>query len=110
MPDYLEFKHMVATPFDQIFTAAGYDLIAVLEWMFKLDPTRRCTATQVSDKLAGYTSQKEMFHWNASFAPDKFAKSTCMHIFNLYGTIYTKYTTLYPESIHQQKNSPFSLP
>lgn len=39
---------MVGTPLAQIFTAAGYDLIALLESMLKLDPLQRCTATEVS--------------------------------------------------------------
>lgn len=47
LPDYLEFKPMVATPLNQIFTAAGDDLLHLLQSMLKLDPLRRCSATQV---------------------------------------------------------------
>ncbi|KAF6028920.1 Cdk7 [Bugula neritina] len=46
LPDYLEFKPIQATPLDQIFSAAGYDLIALLNSMMQLDPLRRCSATQ----------------------------------------------------------------
>lgn len=47
LPDYVQFKHYDRTPLNQIFTAAGDDLLEVLESMLAVDPQRRCTATQV---------------------------------------------------------------
>ncbi|XP_064624742.1 cyclin-dependent kinase 7-like [Lineus longissimus] len=46
LPDYIKFKEQSSQPLDQIFTAAGKDLIAFLESMLCLDPIRRCTATE----------------------------------------------------------------
>ncbi|CAD5116699.1 unnamed protein product [Dimorphilus gyrociliatus] len=46
LPDYIEFKYQEGTPLKQIFTAAGQDLLDLLESMFKFDPLRRCTAAE----------------------------------------------------------------
>ena len=45
LPDYVQFKEYVATPFQDIFTAASPDLIQVLSKTLSLDPMRRCTCT-----------------------------------------------------------------
>jgi len=44
LPDYCEFKPTTGIPLRDIFTAAGDDLILVLEKMLTLNPFGRCTA------------------------------------------------------------------
>lgn len=46
LPDYIQFKPYPMIPLQEIFTAAGDDLIEVLESMFSLYPLKRCTATE----------------------------------------------------------------
>jgi len=46
LPDYVQFKEYVATPFQDIFTAASSDLIQVLSKTLALDPMKRATCTQ----------------------------------------------------------------
>lgn len=46
LPDYVVFKSFPATPLQDIFIAAGRDLIQVLERMCALDPNKRFTAKQ----------------------------------------------------------------
>lgn len=43
---YVEFKHMPAIPFRDIFTAAGDDLITVISRMLALNPLKRCTCKE----------------------------------------------------------------
>ena len=47
LPDYIEFKKFPRIPFNEIFTAATDDLLALIESLLDLNPTKRCTATQV---------------------------------------------------------------
>ena len=46
LPDYVSFKEMPGIPFQDIFSAAGDNLLLLLSWCFVLDPSKRCTATQ----------------------------------------------------------------
>jgi cyclin-dependent kinase 7 len=46
LPDYVQFKEYMATPFQDIFTAASSDLIQVLSKTLALDPMKRATCTQ----------------------------------------------------------------
>lgn len=46
LPDYVEFRFCPGIPLRDIFTAAGNDLIELLNGMFNICPTRRLTATQ----------------------------------------------------------------
>ena len=46
LPDYVQFKSYPATPLQDIFTAAGDDLIELLERLLKLDPMNRCSCTE----------------------------------------------------------------
>jgi len=46
LPDYVQFKEFVATPLEDIFTAASSDLLALLAKCFHLDPNKRCTCSQ----------------------------------------------------------------
>ena len=48
LPDYIQFKQFPGTPLNDIFTAAGDDLLDVLGKMLSVNPLNRCTATQVS--------------------------------------------------------------
>ena len=46
LPDYIQFKEYPATPLEDIFSAAGADLIDLLYKMFALDPNNRCTTSE----------------------------------------------------------------
>ncbi len=46
LPDFVRFKSFPPTPFGDIFTAAGDDLVALLSRLLALDPNRRCEASQ----------------------------------------------------------------
>ena len=46
LPDYIQFKDYVATPFQDIFTAASPDLLQLLSKTLALDPMRRCNTTE----------------------------------------------------------------
>ncbi|CRK86959.1 CLUMA_CG000775, isoform A [Clunio marinus] len=46
LPDYIQFKPTVPIPLQEIFTAAGDDLIELAESMLSLYPLKRCTTTQ----------------------------------------------------------------
>ncbi|XP_059092681.1 cyclin-dependent kinase 7-like [Tigriopus californicus] len=46
LPDYVKFKAYPGTPLPDIFTAAGPDLIQLLELLFAMDPNKRCTCTE----------------------------------------------------------------
>lgn len=46
LPDYIGFKPLPGTPLPHIFTAAGSDLIKLLEKLLALYPLNRCTATE----------------------------------------------------------------
>lgn len=41
LPDYVAFKFLPGIPFKEIFSAAGDDLLELLQWCFKLDPPKR---------------------------------------------------------------------
>lgn len=45
-PDYVQFKMYPPQPLETIFTAAGRDLIQLLQSMLSLDPRKRCTCTE----------------------------------------------------------------
>ena len=47
LPDYIEFKKFDRIPFKDIFTAATDDLMVLIESMLDVNPSKRCTATQV---------------------------------------------------------------
>lgn len=46
LPDYVEFRPSPGFPLEEIFSAAGDDLIHLLKGLFALDPKRRLTSTQ----------------------------------------------------------------
>lgn len=46
LPDYIQFKPFPGTPLREIFSAAGDDLLFLLEKMLALYPHNRCTATE----------------------------------------------------------------
>uniref|UniRef100_A0A7N6APL6 Protein kinase domain-containing protein n=1 Tax=Anabas testudineus TaxID=64144 RepID=A0A7N6APL6_ANATE len=46
LPDYVSFKIFPGTPLEQIFTAAGDDLLELLQGFFTFNPLTRTTATQ----------------------------------------------------------------
>ncbi|XP_035223433.1 cyclin-dependent kinase 7-like [Stegodyphus dumicola] len=46
LPHFVQFKPTPAIPFRDIFTAAGDDLISVLEKMLALNPLKRCTCKE----------------------------------------------------------------
>jgi cyclin-dependent kinase 7 len=46
LPDYIQFKPVPSIPLQEIFTAAGDDLIELAESMFHMYPAKRCSATE----------------------------------------------------------------
>ncbi|KAK7115796.1 cyclin-dependent kinase 7-like [Littorina saxatilis] len=46
LPDYIQFRSYPKQPLKEIFTAAGDDLLEVLDQMMALNPLKRCTATE----------------------------------------------------------------
>ncbi|XP_003745813.2 cyclin-dependent kinase 7 [Galendromus occidentalis] len=46
LPDYVEFKGFPGTQFEEIFTAAGDDLLELLRKLLAMDPLNRCTCTE----------------------------------------------------------------
>lgn len=51
LPDYVSFKILPGTPLEHIFSAAGDDLLELLQGFFTFNPLCRTTATQVLDHL-----------------------------------------------------------
>lgn len=47
LPDYVSFKIFPGTPLEHIFSAAGDDLLELLQGLFTFNPLSRTTATQV---------------------------------------------------------------
>lgn len=47
LPDYVTFKSFPGMHFQHIFSAAGDDLLELLQGLFRFDPCTRFTATQV---------------------------------------------------------------
>ncbi|XP_054719647.1 cyclin-dependent kinase 7-like [Uloborus diversus] len=56
LPHFVQFKPMPAIPFRDIFTAAGDDLIRVLERMLALNPLKRCTCKEAL-KMAYFSNR-----------------------------------------------------
>lgn len=50
LPDYVSFKILPGTPLEHIFSAAGDDLLELLQGLFTFNPSVRTTATQVRSK------------------------------------------------------------
>lgn len=48
LPDYVSFKIFPGTPLEHIFSAAGDDLLELLQGLFTFNPLMRTTATQVN--------------------------------------------------------------
>ena len=48
LPDYIQFNKFPGTPLNQIFSAAPDDVLDVLSKMLTLNPSGRCTASEVS--------------------------------------------------------------
>lgn len=46
LPDFIQFKPLVGTPFRDIFTAATNDLLELLSKLLAMCPLDRCTATE----------------------------------------------------------------
>ncbi|KAJ3604088.1 hypothetical protein NHX12_028829 [Muraenolepis orangiensis] len=46
LPDYVAFKQFPGTPLEHIFSAAGDDLLELLQGLFTFNPSTRTTATQ----------------------------------------------------------------
>ena len=51
LPDYIEFKKFPGTPLMDIFSAATDDLLEVLAALLCINPSKRCTASQVGSSL-----------------------------------------------------------
>lgn len=51
LPDYVSFKIFPGTPLEHIFSAAGDDLLELLQGLFTFNPSTRNTATQVMSTL-----------------------------------------------------------
>jgi len=47
LPDYVSFKIFPGTPLEHIFSAAGDDLLELLQGLYTFNPLTRTTATQV---------------------------------------------------------------
>lgn len=47
LPDYVTFKSFPGMQFQHIFSAAGDDLLELLQGLFRFDPCTRLTASQV---------------------------------------------------------------
>ena len=54
LPDYCEFRFCPGIPLRDIFTAAGNDLIELLQGMFLLNPAKRLDAAQCLRKFVAY--------------------------------------------------------
>ncbi|XP_051785482.1 cyclin-dependent kinase 7 isoform X2 [Erpetoichthys calabaricus] len=50
LPDYISFKMFPGTPLEHIFSAAGDDLLELLQGLFTFNPCTRTTATQALKK------------------------------------------------------------
>ena len=48
LPDYVEFKETPPVPLHNIFSAASDDQLHVIDRCLQLDPSKRCTSTEVS--------------------------------------------------------------
>ena len=46
LPDFVQFKEYIATPFQDIFTAASADLLQLVSKTLALDPLKRCTCKE----------------------------------------------------------------
>ena len=55
LPDYVSFKIFPGTPLEHIFSAAGDDLLELLQGFFTFNPSTRTTATQVIYTVAART-------------------------------------------------------
>lgn len=52
LPDFVSFKIFPGTPLEHIFSAAGDDLLELLQGFFTFNPLTRTTATQVINSVA----------------------------------------------------------
>ena len=50
LPDYVEFRYCPGFPLEEIFTAAGDDMLEMLRGLFALDPKRRLSSTECLSK------------------------------------------------------------
>ena len=57
LPDYVSFKIFPGTPLEHIFSAAGDDLLELLQGLFTFNPLTRTTATQVIQSTNASTSK-----------------------------------------------------
>ena len=62
LPDYVSFKIFPGTPLEHIFSAAGDDLLELLQGLFTFNPSTRTTATQVINTVTVLT-YKEQLHY-----------------------------------------------
>ena len=46
LPDYITFKEMEGSPLDELFPAAGKDLVEVLETLLAINPIKRLNCTK----------------------------------------------------------------
>lgn len=46
LPDFIQFKPTPPTPFKDIFTAAGDDLLDLIESLLHIYPPKRCNCTE----------------------------------------------------------------
>ena len=47
LPDYVDFKPVQQKPLKFVFSAVNNDTISVLDSMLQLNPSKRCTCTEV---------------------------------------------------------------
>lgn len=85
LPHFVQFKPMPAIPFRDIFTAAGDDLIQVLEKMLALNPLKRCTCKEAL-KMSYFSNrpaptpctQLPMPSGNTVFATEEYTPNTSL--------------------------------
>lgn len=59
LPDYVTFKSFPGIPLQHIFSAAGDDLLDLIQGLFLFNPCTRITATQVFNNLPFTSRYKE---------------------------------------------------
>ena len=80
LPDYVSFKIFPGTPLEHIFSAAGDDLLELLQCLYTFNPSTRSTATQVICTL-------KPSGWSENYSWFSFAKLVFPVAFCIFGNI-----------------------